>query len=481
MLLLTGATGYVGGRLLRQLESQGLRVRCLARRPEHLLGRVAATTEVVQGDVLDPASLDPALRGVEAAYYLVHALGGDGDFERQESAAARSFGAACAQAGVKRIIYLGGLADPGAPLSPHLRSRLASGEALRTSGVPVIEFRASIVLGAGSLSFEMIRALVERLPVMITPRWVRVQAQPIGVEDVLAYLEAARTAPFAESRVFEIGGPDVVSYSELMREYARQRGLRRIMIPVPVLTPYLSSLWLGLVTPLFARIGRKLVESLRHPTIVRDPSALEAFAIRPIGMQQAIARALADEDAAFAQTRWSDALSSAGPPQAYGGERFGNRLIDRRELTVPVPPERAFAPIRRIGGRAGWYYANGLWRLRGALDLLAGGVGMRRGRRDPEHLAVGDVLDCWRVEAVEPDRRLRLRAEMRLPGRAWLEFAVQPLGSGARISQTATFDPLGLSGLAYWYGIWPLHALVFRGMIRGVARQAQRAAADEAA
>jgi uncharacterized protein YbjT (DUF2867 family) len=472
MILLTGASGYVGGRLLRRLESDGRPVRCLARVPEHLRDRVAATTEVVGGDLLQPATLGPALVGVDSAFYLVHSMGSGGSFEEEDRRAARDFGAAARAAGVRRIIYLGGLGDPGGALSPHLQSRQEVGAILRACGVPTLELRASIVLGSGSLSFEMIRALVERLPVMVTPRWVAVPAQPIAIDDLLAYLRAALDLPLAESRVLEIGGADRVSYGDLMREYARQRGLRRLMIPVPFLTPRLSSLWLGLVTPLYARVGRKLIDSLRHPTVVRDETALHAFPIRPRGVGAAIAAALRNEDREIAETRWSDALSSAGPRPAWGGVRFGSRLIDSRAVRVGVSEAQAFAPIRRLGGATGWYYADWLWRLRGFLDLLAGGVGLRRGRRDPDRLRVGDTVDCWRVEALEPDRRLRLRAEMRLPGRAWLEFEVLPEGEGARIRQTALFDPIGLAGLLYWYLVYPLHRLVFAGMLRGIARAA---------
>lgn len=468
MILLTGATGYVGGRLLRRLEEQGARVRCLARRPQHVRRR---TAEVVAGDVLDAPSLAAAMAGVETAYYLVHSMGSTGNFEQQDRAAAENFGQAARAAGVKRIVYLGGLGEDSGELSPHLRSRHEVGEVLRTSGVPVTELRASIVIGSGSLSFEMIRALVERLPVMITPRWVTVPAQPIAIEDVIEYLLAAPAAP---AGIYEIGGPDVVSYGDLMREYARQRGLRRWMIPVPVLTPYLSSLWLGLVTPLFARIGRKLIDSIRHPTVVRDRSALVVFAVKPVGVREAMARALRNEDQEFAETHWAGAVSAGSEPRHWGGVRFGNRLIDRRSVTVGVPAERAFEPIQRIGGATGWYFADWLWRMRGGMDLLVGGVGMRRGRRHPVELRVGETMDCWRVEDIVAGRRLRLAAEMKLPGRAWLEFEVEPTGNGARITQTAMFDPLGLAGLAYWYLIWPLHELVFAGMLRGVAQAAGR-------
>lgn len=473
-LLLTGATGYVGGRLLPLLVKDGAQVRCLARAPERLASRVPAGVEVVAGDVLNPASLADAMRGVTAAYYLVHSMGATGDFEEQDRIAADNFARAAAAAGVERIIYLGGLGEEDADLSAHLRSRHEVGDRLRAHGVPVLELRASIVIGSGSLSFEMIRALVERLPVMITPRWVAVTAQPIAIEDVLAYLRGSLTVPTGgQSLIVEIGGPDRVSYGDLMKEYARQRGLRRLMIPVPLLTPHLSSLWLGLVTPLYARVGRKLVDSLRHPTIVRDDSARRLFAIRPIGVKDAVARALANEDVDFAQTRWSDAVSAAGEPKQWGGTRFGNRLVDSRARVVAASPAAAFAAVERIGGATGWYYGNWLWRLRGWLDLLIGGVGMRRGRRDPEHLRVGDTLDCWRVESVEPARRLRLSAEMKLPGRAWLEFEIDPDARGCRVRQTATFDPLGVWGLAYWYSVWPLHQFVFTGMLRGIARTAE--------
>jgi uncharacterized protein YbjT (DUF2867 family) len=472
MVLLTGATGYIGGRLLRRLEERGYRVRCLARRPEFLRARVATPTEVVAGDVLDAASLEKALRGVDTAYYLVHAMGTARNFEEQDRQGAQNFGAAAKAAGVRRIIYLGGLGDDACNLSPHLRSRHEVGDFLRASGVPVIEFRASIVIGSGSLSFELVRALVERLPVMVTPRWVRVLAQPIAISDTLAYLMAALELPVAGT--FEVGGPDVVSYADLMREYAQQRGLRRWMIPVPVLTPRLSSLWLGFVTPVYARVGRKLIDSIRHPTVVRDPSALEKFAVKPVGVREAIAQALRSEDREFAESHWAGAVSAAGEPRQWGGVRLGNRLIDRRSVTVNAPAEHAFAPIQGIGGATGWYFGDWLWRVRGWMDLLVGGVGMRRGRRDPVALRVGETLDCWRVEAIEPGCRLLLAAEMKLPGRAWLEFQLEPAGAGARITQTAMFDPHGLAGLVYWYGVWPLHQLVFAQMLRGIARAAEQ-------
>ncbi len=471
-VLLTGATGYVGGRLLAELEHRGVPLRCFTRHPGSLRSRVAASTEVAGGDALDGAAVERALCGIDTAYYLIHSMASGEDFAARDRNAAEIFGAAAAAAGVRRIVYLGGLGEGAAHLSAHLRSRQETGDRLRASGVPVVEFRASVVLGSGSLSFEMIRALVERLPVMVCPRWVAVATQPIAVEDAIAYLVAAIDLPPGAERIYEIGGPDRVTYGDLMREYARQRGLRRWLIPVPVLTPRLSSLWLGLVTPLYARVGRKLVDSLQNPTIVVDPAALRAFPIRPRSTSEAIARALINEDNEFAQTRWSDAFSSSGLTDRYGGQRLGTRLVDSRAVRVDATADAAFAVVRRIGGSAGWYYGNAMWRLRGLLDLLCGGVGLRRGRRDPDGLTEGDPVDFWRVEQIEPGRLLRLRAEMKLPGRAWLQFETTPEASGCRIRQTAIFDASGLAGLAYWYALYPVHRLVFGGMLQGIAARA---------
>ena len=447
VVLLTGATGYIGGRLLRALEEGGRTVRCLARHPEKVAPARPDTT-IVRGDCLDEASLDRALTGVDTAYYLVHSMAAGTRFAELDKQAARNFGRAAARAKVRRIIYLGGLADDRSSLSTHLRSRAETGDALRAAGVPVVEFRASIVVGAGSLSFEMIRALVERLPVMICPRWVDTLAQPIAIDDVIAYLVAALTLPVNGDAVFEIGGPEVVSYGDLMRRYARLRGLRRLLLPVPVITPHLSGLWLSLVTPTQARVGRALVEGLRNATIVRSAAAQLAFHITPTPLHDALVRAIADDRS--------------------------NLKIDRRTTIVDVPPAQAFAPIRRIGGTAGWYFGNRLWRLRAWLDRCLGGVGMAGGRRDPEQCQVGDTIDGWTVDAFEPERRLRLVAGMKLPGRGWLEFEVTPLDGGrrSRISQTATFDPRGVLGRAYWNAVLPFHAVIFRGMLRNLARRA---------
>jgi uncharacterized protein YbjT (DUF2867 family) len=470
IVLLTGATGYIGGRLLRRLEETGRCVRCLVRRPEVLAGRVGPRTRVVRGDLLDSSSLPRALEGVAAAYYLVHAMDAGGAFPDADRRAASNFAAAARAAGVRRIIYLGGLGEEPA-LSAHLASRQEVGRILRSSGVPTIELRASVVIGSGSASFEIVRALVEKLPFMLVPRWTETPAQPIAIEDALAYLLAALERDRDESVVFDIGGSDRVTYAGLLREYADQRGVRRAFLPVPLLAPALSVVWLGLVTPVYRTIARALVDSLRNETIVRDPSALEAFAIRPRGVHEAIARALANEDREFAETRWSDAIS-ANEPRSWGGVKLGQRLVASRAIRVAAPPGQAFALLQRIGGDTGWYYANGFWRLRGLLDALVGGVGLRRGRRHPVDLRQGDVLDFWRVEAFRPGRLLRLAAEMRAPGRIWLQFEVDGDEHGSTIRQTAIFDPAGLVGLAYWYALYPIHSLIFDGMLRRIGQLA---------
>ena len=475
VVLVTGASGYVGGRLVRTLDERGERVRCLARRPQDLATRLPGRVEVVGGDVLDASSLDAALAGVDTAFYLVHGMGSRRDFQEEDRRGAMNFGNAACAAGVRRIVYLGGLGT-ATDLSPHLASRQEVGRILRESGVTTIELRASIIIGSGSLSYEMIRALVERLPVLVTPRWVGQLTQPIAIEDVIEYLAASPDARVEGSEIVEIGGPDQLSYLDLMREHAAQRGLRRLIIRVPVLTAWLSSLWLGLVTPVYARVGRKLIDSLRNETVVRSPRARELFpVIEPRGMRDALERARANEDREFAETRWSDACSSLGTgAHAWGGTHSGSRLVDSRALAVAATSGASYGAIARIGGDVGWYYADWLWRIRGALDLLVGGAGMRRSRRDPEALFPGDPLDFWRVEAVERDRLVRLRAEMRVPGRAWLQFEVLGHGDRSLIRQTALFEPHGLAGLAYWYALYPIHSLIFAGMLRRIGEAAER-------
>jgi uncharacterized protein YbjT (DUF2867 family) len=474
MVLLTGATGYIGGRLLRALERQSIAVRCLCRNPEVLRGGVVAGTQVVPGDLLEPASLGPAFAGVETAFYLVHSMQSGQEFERLESEAARNFARAAREAGVHRIVFLGGLAH-GNDLSPHMRSRLETGNILRASGVPVVELRASIVIGSGSASFELIRALVERLPVMVTPRWVHTAAQPIGIEDVIAYLVEAIGVDAKDGLLVEIGGAEVTSYLGIMREYARQRKLRRWFLAVPFLSPGLSSRWLTLVTPVYASIGRFLIESVRTPSVVRRPGADRIFRVRPAGLALAVKRALTNEDLSSAETRWSDAARPGVWHKA--AEPGGAVLSNVQEVTVPLSPDEAFAPVRRIGGRTGWYFGNWLWRIRGLIDLMTGGVGVRRGRPDPETPLPGTTLDFWRVQIFEPGRRLRLLAEMQVPGRAWMEFRAEAKERSTVLRQIAYFEPHGLGGLLYWYLLWPIHEVMFRGMLRRIAAAALDAAA----
>ncbi len=475
-ILLTGATGYIGGLLLSRLEERGHRVRCLARRPERLQSRVRPGTEVVKGDCLDEDSLGKAMVGIDVAFYLVHSMAGTGAFEDVDREAARRFGAAASAAGVRRIVYLGGLGDGHDELSPHLRSRRETGDALRASGVPVVELRCSIVIGAGSLSFEMVRSLVERLPVMICPKWVSVKAQPIAVADVLAYLVAAAEDHDTAGLVCEVGGPDVVSYGEIMHEYARQRGLERRLIPVPFLTPRLSSLWLRLVTPLYARVGRWLIEGMRNRTVVADPEPARRYKVEPRGLKQAVSEAIRQR----ADRIESLLAESAGPNrnEALKALQLSGCLLDSREMAIQASPSAAFLPVRTIGGENGWYYGDLLWRLRGWLDSAVGGVGMRKGRRDPATCTVGDAVDFWRVVAFEADRRLTLGAEMKVPGRAWLQFDVVAEGDGerARVRQTALFDPRGLLGLVYWASMLPAHGVIFRGMLRQVVARGTRGA-----
>ena len=430
-VLITGATGYIGGRLAPVLESAGVRLRCLARQPAALASRVSPTTEIIAGDLLDPASLDRALAGIDVAYYLVHSMGAHGDYRETDRIAARNFGEAARRAGVRRIVYLGGLATGDEAFSKHLKSRIETGQVLRESGVPVVEFRASVVIGSGSLSFELIRALVERLPVMICPRWVSTLAQPIGIDDVLAYLAAALHLPDGESRTFEIGGADQASYGDVMREYARQRGLKRVMISVPLLTPRLSSLWLGLVTPVYARVGRELIAGLKNRSVVTDPTALAVFPIRTDRP--------ARSDRSRHPLRGSCVRADAMVGCALLGrsDSVAGRHALRWQVDRPTPDPRGGRCGPRVcSHREDWGRARLVFRHVAVANQGRGRpVDGRRGDASrtarPEAPAVGDTLDFWRVEAYEPGRRLRLAAEMRLPGRAWLEFDVVPAAGGA--------------------------------------------------
>jgi uncharacterized protein YbjT (DUF2867 family) len=466
-VLLTGATGYIGGRLLSRLLAENRPVRCLTRRPAVLATRGAAAAQIIEGDLLDPDSLAVAMDGACDAYYLVHSMGGTGEFAELDRRAAANFAAAARVAGLRRIIYLGGLGN-GSDLSPHLASRQEVGSILRASGVPTIELRASIVIGSGSASFEAVRALVDVLPAIPAPRWVETAAQPIAIEDVVEYLVAALRLEPPMSSVFEIGGGDRVTYAEVMREYARQRGLRRRVVPLSVVSSRASRLFLGFLTPVYGPIAAAMVDSLRNETVVHSDAARNAFAIRPRGLAEAIERALVNEDHEFAETRWSDAHAPLRPTPQWGGVAVGRRMVATRAVRLNCPPDAAFAPIQRIGGRTGWYALDWFWTLRGFLDTLRGGVGLRRGRRDAQDLRVGDTVDFWRVERVEPGGRLLLAAEMKIPGRLWLQFEVERDGAGSLIRQTTVFDPAGYVGLAYWYALYPVHSRVFTATLQGI-------------
>jgi uncharacterized protein YbjT (DUF2867 family) len=476
-VLVTGATGYVGGRLVPRLLEAGYRVRCLARSAPKLAARPWASdprVEIVEADLGDADATTAALRGCQAAYYLVHSMVATGaSYADADRRLAETFSAAAARAGVGRIIYLGGLGEQGPGLSEHLASRREVEAVLAAGPVPVTVLRAAMIIGAGSASFEILRYLVERLPVMITPRWVKTPSQPIAIANVLGYLVACIAVPATTGRTLDIGGPDVVSYLELMRIMAEERGLRRrLVIPVPVLTPHLSSLWIHLVTPLSHRIARPLAEGLRNPVVCRDDEAVRLMPQRLLGVRQAIRSALEQQARQEVETGWSDAGPIPGDPDWAGGTVF----TDRRQTEVAASAAATFAAVARLGGDTGWYGADWLWRLRGALDHLVGGPGLRRGRRDADRVAYGDAVDFWRVTGVALGRRLVLRAEMRLPGQALLEFTIEPLAGRTdrvRLVQTARFLPRGLLGLAYWYAVLPLHHVVFGRLLRGIQGAAE--------
>lgn len=476
LTLVTGATGYVGGRLVPRLLAAGYSVRCLARDPARLAGRAWPGADIVAGDVLAPATLLPALAGVHTAYYLVHSMAeGEKGFAARDRTAAANFAEAAASAGVRRIIYLGGLGQGS--LSRHLRSRREVGDVLRQGAVPVTELRAAVVVGAGSMSFEMIRYLTERIPLMITPSWVKTPCQPIAISDLLSYLLACLQEPRSTGRVIEIGGADVITYGKMMLIYARVRGLRRVLLPVPVLTPRLSSHWVGLVTPIPAAYARPLIEGLRNPVVVHDQSAAELFpSIKPMSYEAAVRLAVQGTTLHQVETSWTSSLGATPYVNPVGTtlESVEGMLVERRVAEVRAGAATVFRVFSGIGGRRGWLYANWIWRLRGIADRLVGGVGMRRGRRDPNSLVPGDALDWWRVEAVQPNALLRLRAEMKLPGRGWLEFIVEPYGADkARLSQAAYFQPTGLTGVLYWYGLYPIHRLIFKGMLAAIVGRAE--------
>jgi len=482
LVLVTGASGYVGGRLVGVLLEQGYRVRCLLRTP----GKVARApwhgkVEIIAGDV--SGDLTEAMRGVDAAYYLVHSIGATADLVARDRAAAENFRSAAAQAGVRRIIYLGGLGDASTDeLSEHLSSRQEVGEELARGSVPVVELRAAVVIGSGSASFEMLRYLVEVLPAMVTPKWVDTRCQPVAVRDVLHFLVESLTADVA-GMVLDVGGPEVLTYREMMARYAEVAGLRkRLVVPVPVLTPGLSSRWIGLVTPLPPALARPLIESLVNDVVVTGTPAVEKMPTTLCTYREAVELALGRVRSGDVPTSWAHAeLGGRTPAQPQPTDPSwsgGSVYLDRRDRRIAADPGTVFAVLAAIGGKKGWYSGEWLWALRGLADSLAGGVGMRRGRLHPRELSVGDPLDFWRVEAIEPDRLLRLRAEMKLPGAAWLEWRIEPTdgGAGSVVTQTARFHPRGLWGRAYWYGVAPFHHFVFPGLLDGIAEEAERSA-----
>jgi uncharacterized protein YbjT (DUF2867 family) len=471
-ILVTGATGYIGGRLVPMLLEAGYHVICLARDPSRLAGRRWKDVEVRQGDALNPEGLSEVLDGVDVSYYLIHSMAeGARGFEDRDRVAAQNFGAAARAAGVQQIVYLGGLGAGDRDLSAHLASRQEVGSILSASGVPVTEFRAAVIVGAGSMSFEMIRYLTERLPVMITPRWVTTRCQPIAIDDVLEYLVCCLAEPRAKGRTFEIGGPDVLTYGEMMLGYAAARGLRRYLISVPILTPRLSSYWVDLVTPIPASYSHPLIEGMRSEVVVHEPGAREVFTLEPMPYAEAVRRALDRTRSGEVETFWATADSPDSLKPGVLLTTTEGMIVEQRQVEIAASAQEIFATFSGIGGQRGWLFADWVWQARGLIDRLAGGVGMRRGRRHPDELRPGDALDFWRVEAVEPGRLIRLRAEMKLPGLAWLQFEARPRpAGGARLIQTAFFEPHGLAGLAYWYLLYPIHQLIFSGMAQAVAR-----------
>lgn len=474
-VLVTGATGYVGGRLVPRLLERGHRVRCLVRTPAKLdVAPWRKDVEIVTGPV--GGDLTAAMAGVDTAFYLVHGIGQSSAWAEQEVRDATNFREFAKAAGVKRIVYLGGLGVDDSALSTHLRSRHDVGRTLAAGSIPVTELRAAVIIGSGSASFEMLRYLVEVLPVMVTPKWVSTRSQPIAISDVLRFLVAALEIEPPQAGIFEIGGPDTLSYAELMALYAEEAGLRkRRLVPVPVLTPRLSSHWVGIVTPVPASLARPLVDSLVNEVVLHDDRAARTFGAPERTVREAIRLALGRATSNDVPTTFSDA--DLRPFRAYVTDPIwagGTLLHDDREHLTTASPAQVFAAVSRVGGDTGWYTGGWLWRVRGVLDQLFGGPGLRRGRRDPNVLRVGDYVDFWRVEAVEKDARVRLHAEMLLPGEAWLEWRIEPTDTGSRLTQTAQYRPRGLLGRLYWYAVAPFHFLVFPGLVRGILRDAEK-------
>jgi uncharacterized protein YbjT (DUF2867 family) len=480
-IAVTGASGYIGGRLVPVLLERGHDVVCLARTPGKLDDRPwRAQVEIRAFDVQESEQVHEGLRGCDAAYYFIHSMGSASDFADADRVAAMNFATAAEAHRLQRIVYLGGLGHD-ADLSDHLSSRQEVGRILGEGATRVTELRAGIVIGSGSVSFEMLRYLTEVLPVMITPRWVETRTQPIAIADVLEYLVAVLDDESGDV-VYEIGGPDVVSYREMMQAYARVADLpRRIILSVPALTPRLSSLWIGLVTPLPVGVARPLVDSLRNEVTVRDDAA-KRFGIEPTPLESAIEQALDQDTHLDVPSRWSDASTGSARPFAWDPEWSGGTLlVDRQEVTSTASPEDLFWAFSRIGGAVGYYTMNWAWRLRGLIDVLVGGVGLRRGRRHPEEVGLHDTIDFWRVSAVVADRHLQLSAEMRLPGEAWLAWTIHPghesAGHESVLEQAAYFRPRGLAGRLYWFAMLPFHRLIFGRMARRIKAVAEQRSA----
>ncbi|MFT4606179.1 MAG: hypothetical protein ACI9W4_002927 [Rhodothermales bacterium] len=475
-ILVTGATGYIGGRLVPSLLAEGHQVRCFVRDASRLSTRSWENdVEVAEGDVLEADTLPPALDGIEVAYYLIHSLGAGGEYADRDRLAAANFANAAEKAGVGRIIYLGGINPKSDKRSEHLESRIETGETLRERSVPVTEFRAAVIVGSGSLSFELIRYLTERVPLLITPKWVRTKTQPIAVRNVLEYLTQALVVQESTGQILEIGGSEVLSYQDMFRGYARARGLRRPILEVPVLTPYLSSLWVGLVTPLNSRIARPLIKGLDNEVVVRDTKALDMFDIELMDYEPAVRLALHRFERDGVESTWSDAFSSGDDRKMVTRlEQEKGMVQERLQVNVDAPAKAIWSELNALGGKNGWLYANALWKLRGLMDLAVGGIGMRAGRRTYHRLREGDTVDFWRVEEVDVNKLLRLRAEMKVPGKAWLQYEIMPLKSGGcALTQTAFFEPKGLVGFLYWSTFYVPHRFIFPGMLRELRRRAE--------